>query len=61
MPKIKVTLSIGYPAASREDVLEVDDDEWNDCETNEQREELMNQYWTTWSNDYIDGGSELID
>lgn len=60
MPKIKVTLSIGYPGADREDILDVDDDEWNDCETDRERQELMNMYWRTWSNDYIDGGSELI-
>jgi hypothetical protein len=61
MPKIKVTLSIGYPTASREEVIDVDDDDWNDCETEEERQELMDMHWTTWSNDYIDGSSELVD
>ena len=44
MPKIKVTLSIGLVGCNQEDVLEMDDLEWGDCETDAQREELMDDY-----------------
>ncbi len=61
MPKIKVTLSIGIANARQEDVLEINDDEWNDCDTEEERQDLMDEYWKYWSNDYIDGGVELVE
>jgi hypothetical protein len=61
MPQIKVTLGIGYPTATHEDVLDIDLDEWEECETDEQREDLVNSYWRDWSNNYIDGGAELIE
>tara|TARA_R110000764_G_scaffold65547_1_gene137214 strand:- start:46 stop:231 length:186 start_codon:yes stop_codon:yes gene_type:complete len=61
MPKIKVTLSIGYPTATHKDELEIDKDEWDHCETEEEREDLINDYWRDWSNNYIDGGAELIE
>jgi hypothetical protein len=60
MPKMKVSLSIGYPGATREDVLEVDDTEWGECKTSQEQEELLESYWQEWSNNYIDGGFELI-
>ena len=56
--KIKVTLSIGYSTANREDVIEVDVDEYNECETDEERDNLLYQYWKDWSSDFIDGGWE---
>ena len=59
MPKIEVTLSIGLAGAIREDILEIDDDEWNECTSDYQRNELMQSYWESWSDDYIDGGYEL--
>lgn len=59
MPRIRVTLSIGIANASQEDYLDVDDDEWAECETDEQRDDLMHDYWRDWSNNYIDGGAEL--
>ena len=61
MPKIKVTLSIGIANARQEDVLEINDDEWNDCDTEEERQDLMDEYWKYWSNDYIDRGVELVE
>ena len=55
MPKFNVSLSIGYANASHEDVIEIDEDEWAECETEEEREDLKNDYWRDWSNNYIDG------
>jgi len=61
MPKLKVTLGIGYPTATHEDIIEIDDTEWAECETDEEREDLINSYWTDWSNNYIDGGADIIE
>lgn len=61
MPKIRVTLGIGYPTARHEDELEIDETEWEKCETEEQRNDLMNEYWQDWANNYIDGGYELVE
>lgn len=61
MPKIKVSLDIGFAGANREETLEISDEEWNDCGTSQEQEELMEDYWKEWSNNYIDGGVELID
>jgi hypothetical protein len=60
MPMIKVTLSIGYPSATRRDEIEVDNDEYNDCETDEQRDNLLFEYWKEWSNDFIEGDWKVI-
>ena len=54
--KLRVTLGIGFANSNQEELLEIDDDEWNDCETEEQRGELKEQYWKDWANNYIDGG-----
>ena len=61
MPKLKVVLGIGIANSDQEDVIEIDQDEWDDCETDEQRSDLMESYWADWSNNYIDGYFELID
>ena len=60
MPKIRVSLGIGFANAEHVDELEVDQTEWDDCETDKQRDDLMETYWRDWSNNYIDGGFELI-
>jgi hypothetical protein len=61
MPKIRVTLSIGYPTATRVDIIDVDDTEYQECETDEEREDLLQLYWQEWANNYIDGGVELVE
>ena len=61
MPKIEVSLSIGFANATQTDVLDIDETEWADCETDEEREKLMDDYWTDWSRNYIDGGVVLLD
>ncbi len=61
MPQIRATLGIGIANSRQEDVLDIDDAEWDKCETDEEREELMNDYWQSWANDYIDGSCELIE
>jgi len=47
-----MTLGIGYSNANREDVIEVADDT---------TEEELEEIWQEWSNNYIDGGPEIID
>lgn len=59
--KAKVSLSIGFSGCSQDDVIEIDDDELKNCETDEERENLLNEYWKEWSNNYIDGSIDLID
>ena len=61
MPKLKVTLSIGYSGATHEDILEIEDDEWADCKTDEEREKLIGDYWGDWANNYIDGSAVIVD
>lgn len=59
--RIKVKLSIGIANSSQTDEIEIDDDEYNACSTDEEREELLKQYWDDWANDYIDGGWEIVE
>ena len=62
MPKIKVTLCIGFAGATHEDILDIDETEWEECGGFEQQqEELINEYWKEWAADYIDGSGRLID
>ncbi len=61
MPKIRVSLSIGLANAEQIDILDINEDEWNECETDKERNDLMDSYWQDWSNNYIDGGYELIE
>ena len=56
-----MTLGIGIANARQVDVLDIDEAEWVACETEDAREKLMDSYWRDWSNNFIDGGSELID
>ena len=60
MPKMRVTLSIGFPTAKHEDVIDIDEHEWLDCECEESRDQLMQCYWQDWANNYIDGSTEII-
>jgi hypothetical protein len=57
----KVTLGIGYPGANHEDEIEIDDTELAECETEAQKEKLLDEYWRDWANNYIDGGIDLIE
>ena len=61
MRKLRVTLSIGFAGATHEDILEISDEELAVCKTQEDRDNLFNEYWTDWSNSYIDGYVELIE
>ena len=61
MAKYRVTLSIGYPTATHEDVIDVDNDELAACENEEQVQDLLHEYWIDWSNNYIDGSIDPAD
>lgn len=54
MPKLNVNLSIGYPGAVRTDVVEIDQNEWDSCNTDEEREDLKNEYMEEWANERIE-------
>ena len=58
--KVKVTLSIGYPTASHEDIIDVDDDDYASCKNDDQRGELIYEYWQEWANNYIDAGWVIL-
>ena len=59
--KAKVTLSIGFVGATYEDIIEIDDDEYNECETSEEKEELFDMYWREWAGNYIDGSIDIVE
>lgn len=61
MPSIKVSLGIGFANARHEDTLEIPEDEWMECVTEEDREELMNGYAADWAGNYIDIGYQLVE
>ena len=60
MPKARMTLSIGYAGAVRNEVIDIDETEWEDCETEQERDDLLHSYWMDWSNNFIDGSSSVI-
>jgi hypothetical protein len=60
MPKIRVSLSIGFPGAKHVEEIEIDEEEWNLYET-EDKEYIMEEYAKDWAWDYIEIGAELIE
>lgn len=61
MPKLKVTLGIGFVGARQEDTIEIDDAEWEGCETEQDRENLIDEYAQQWAWNYIDLGAEIVE
>ncbi|WP_028492724.1 hypothetical protein [Thioalkalivibrio sp. ALE19] len=61
MPKIRTKLSIGFPGATREEIIELDQDEWDECETEQEREELIDAAAQEWANNFIDIEAEVIE
>jgi len=59
MPKLKVHLSIGFPS-SHDDVIDVDDDEYESCKTDEKKEELLSSITKEWASNYIDIAYKMI-
>ena len=60
MPKLRVSLGIGYPGAKHVDEIEIDDDEWDEL-TEEEREEFIDQLAVDWAWNYIDIGVEVVE
>ncbi len=58
--KIKVHLSIGYVQGNHEDELEISDCELSELETDEQRDDLINEALTEWAWGHIDLWHEEI-
>ena len=61
MPNLKVSLNIGFINATQEDILDIDDQEWAECETEEDREKLIDSYATEWAWNYIEIGAHIVD
>lgn len=57
--KFKVTLSIGL-VGGRHDEIEIPDEDLEGLD-NEQREKLINEYWSDWAWNYIDGGATPVE
>ena len=61
MPKLRVTLETGFHQGNREDIIDIDPDEWAACITGHERQALINDYWQEWANNYINGVAEIIE
>ncbi len=59
MPQAEVTLSIGFSTATHEDILDIDEDAYQACKSEEDRETLLNEYWQNWANNYIKGSINI--
>ena len=61
----KFTLSIGYAGAEHEEEMTIEDMDYTEPEwetlTEDEREEKLEEYWKDWSNNYIEGGWEIIE
>ena len=60
MPTLKVNLSIGFPGADQEEEVEIDGDEWDECETDAEREKLINDYAKEWAWGHIEISAEIL-
>lgn len=60
MPTLKVHLSIGYPTADHNDEIEVDQDDYDACETDEDRDKMLSEICQEWANDYIETWYEIV-
>jgi hypothetical protein len=60
MPTLRVSLGIGLANASQKDEIEIDEDEWGECENDEEREKLINQYAQDWAWNYIEIDADLV-
>lgn len=51
--KVKVGLSIGFPAAQKTSVIEIPDEEL-EGKSQEEKEEIINEYVRSWAEDHIE-------
>jgi hypothetical protein len=61
MPKLKVSLGIGFNGAVHRDVFEIDQEDWDDCKTEQDRETLINNIAMEWAWNYIDIGTTVVE
>lgn len=61
MPKAKFSIGIGFANCRQEEIVDIDETEWEACETQDEKDTFLYQYWEEWSQNYIDCGFELID
>jgi hypothetical protein len=61
MRKVTFSLGIGFANAIREETFTLDElgISENDFETEEELDNLLEQEWKIWMNEYIDGGWEV--
>ncbi|GIO22449.1 hypothetical protein [Oceanobacillus sp. J11TS1] len=65
MPKVTFTLGIGLVGCNHEDTFDLEDDfnfvEGEDYKSRDELEALLEDEWSEWSGNYIDGGFYLED
>lgn len=55
--KVQFTLSIGYPGASRKEIVEVDIEDLE----GEALQKALDEEWDVWAWNYISGGAEVVE
>ena len=61
MPRLEVSLNIGLCGAEQEDVIDIDQEDWDACETKAQQQELIHEYWWCWASEHVDGRYVLLE
>lgn len=61
MPDFNAHLTIGYSGADQDGLVEIDDDEWEACQSDDEREALLSQYLMEWAGNYIEVWGEIIE
>ncbi len=51
--KARFSLSIGYVGATKTETVEFDVSDFDDCETDEERENRLGEFWDDWASNYI--------
>lgn len=59
MPKVKLTLSIGFHGGVRKGIVEIDDVLW-DSATEEEREKILDETARDWADSYIELNTEVV-
>ena len=58
--RVKMQLSIGFPTAKHEDVIDVDDAELEGL-SEEQKENYLFEYANEWAQNYIELGVQVVE
>ncbi len=63
MTSYQFTLTIGYPGATHEEEMTIEEMDFNEVEweelTEDEREKVLQENWEAWSSNFIEGGWEI--